>query len=185
MRLGLLVAGASAAVLTAAGVAGGALQDPKTLTLRASDLPAKARFVDQNSTNNARLPGGGTGRAYTAGYAFRNGTRDEEVVVTVVTTGTALLARGLFAAVRKEALSKTKADTTAIPRYGDQQLLATFYDGRGPNVWTEELIVRKGTVVWYLQIGAHPSSSKPFSRAQALAEVKKYAGKQKVRAGRG
>lgn len=185
MRLGTLVLIATAAVLAAAGAATGALKDPKVLALRLSDFPANARLVNQNATSNARLPSGGTGRAYTAGFAFRNGTRDEQVVITVITTGTAARARSLYAAVRKEALSKTKADTAVIPRYGDQQLLATFYDGRGPNVWTEELIVRKGTVVWYLQVGAHPSSSKPFPRAQALAELKTYAGKQRARVASG
>jgi hypothetical protein len=120
-----------------------------------------------------------------AGYTFRNGGRDVEVVITVITTATPSQARALFAALRKEALSKTKAERAAISSYGDQQLLVTFYDGRGPNVLTEELVVRKGIVVWHLEVGAHPSSSKPFSRAQALAELKKYAGKQRARVGSG
>jgi hypothetical protein len=45
--------------------------------------------------------------------------------------------------------------------------------------------VRKNTVVWTLNVSAHPSTSKPFPKAQALAELKKYAAKQKRRAGTG
>lgn len=121
-----------------------------------------------------------------AGYKFRNGSRDEEVVITVIATGAAGQARGLFAALKKEVLKKGKTDTTArLPEYGDEQLRATQYDGRGPNVWATELLVRKNAVVWTLNVGAHPSTSKPFAKAQALAELKKYAAKQKLRAGSG
>ena len=92
-----------------------------------------------------------------AGYKFRNGSRDEEVVITVIATGAAGQARGLFAALKKEVLKKGKNDTTApLPKYGDEQLRATQYDGRGPNVWATEMLVRKNTVVWTLNVSAHP-----------------------------
>ena len=121
-----------------------------------------------------------------AGYTFRNGSRDEEVVTTVIAASGAGPARNLFAALKKEVLKKGKVDTTArLAKYGDEQFRATQYDGRGPNVWATELLVRKNTVVWTLNVSAHPSTSKPFPKAQALAELKKYAAKQKVRASTG
>ncbi len=46
-------------------------------------------------------------------------------------------------------------------------------------------VVRKNTVVWRLNVGAHPSTSKRFPKAQALAELKRYAVKQKAHAGSG
>ena len=187
MRIGALaVTGAVVATLvTATGLAAVVVKDPKSLALRASDLPSNASLVNENVGKTVPLPSGGKGKAYLAGFSFRSGARDEEVVTTVIATGSKSQASSLFAALKKEALSKTKADKTRLPRYGDQQLLATFYDGRGPNVWSEELVVQKNTVVWHLQVGAHPSSSKPFPKAQALAELQKYARKQKARVGNG
>ena len=187
MKLGAIAVALVAAVALAGGaLAASALKDPKALALRKADFPASAKLANENVGKPTPLPTGGTGKGYMAGYAFRNGTRDEEVVITVIATGSAAQARALFAGLKKEVLKKGKSDTSArLPRYGDEQLRATQYDGRGPNVWATELLVRKNTVVWTLNVGAHPSTSKPFPKAQALSELKKYAGKQKLRAGNG
>jgi hypothetical protein len=180
------VALALAAAVTGGALAAYAIKDPKSLALRKSDLPANASLANENTAPTSPLPTGGTGKGYMAGYKFRNGSRDEEVVITVIATGAAGQARSLFAALKKEVLKTGKNDTTArLPKYGDLQLRATQYDGRGPNVWATELLVRKNTVVWTLNVSSHPSTSKPFSKAQALAELKKYAAKQKLRAGNG
>jgi hypothetical protein len=187
MRIGALATAlVAAAVLVGGALAASAIKDPKSLALRKSDFPSNATLANENVGRTTALPTGGTGKGYMAGYKFRNGSRDEEVVITVIATGAAGQARGLFAALKKEVLKKGKSDGTAkLPRYGDEQLRATQYDGRGPNVWATELLVRKNTVVWTLNVGAHPSTSKPFPKALALAELKKYAAKQKVRAGSG
>ena len=181
----------SLAVVAAVAVTGGALaasalKDPKSLALRKADFPANAALANENVGRTSPLPTGGTGKGYMAGYTFRNGSRDEEVVITVIATGAAGQARNLFAGLKKEVLKKGKNDTTGrLPKYGDEQLRATQYDGGGRNVWATELLVRKNTVVWTLNVGSHPSTSKPFTKAQALAELKKYAAKQKTRAGGG
>jgi hypothetical protein len=62
-------------------------------------------------------------------------------------------------------------------------------DGR-QHPWGEQLATqrwgrRKNTVVRRLNVGAHPSTSKRFPKAQALAELKRYAVKQKAHAGSG
>jgi hypothetical protein len=187
MRLGIVTLTIVAAVVLVGGaLAAPSLKDPKSLALRKPDFPASATLANKNVGKTSPLPSGGTGKGYLAGYTFKNGTRDEEVVITVIATGSAAQARGLFAGLRKEVLKKRKSDTSArLPKYGDEQLRVTQYDGRGPNVWATELLVRKNTVVWTLNVGAHPSTSKPFPKAQALAELKKYAAKQKRRAGTG
>jgi hypothetical protein len=187
MRLGTVAVALVAAVTLAGGaLAAVALKDPKSLALRMSDFPPSAKLANENVGRPTTLPTGGTGKGYMAGYTFKNGTRDEEVVITVIATGSAAQARGLFAGLKKEVLKKGKSDASArLPKYGDEQLRVTQYDGRGPNVWATELLVRKNTVVWTLNVGAHPSTSKPFPKAQALAELKKYAAKQKGRAGTG
>jgi hypothetical protein len=132
-----------------------------------------------------RLPGGGTAKGYTAGYKFRNLGRDEEVVVTVIATPSAGQARALYGSLRTEVRKKTKKDAGPLPRYGDEQLSTIMYDRPTTNVWATELLVLRNSVVWSLQVGAHPSTSKPFAKAQAVAELRKYAQKQKLRAGAG
>ncbi len=176
----------AAAVLVGGALAAPALKDPRSLALRKSDFPSSASLANENAGRTVPLPSGGTGKGYMAGYSFRNGSRDEEVVITVIATGSVGQARSLFAALKKEVLKKSKSDTAArLPKYGDEQLRATQYDGRGPNVWSTELLVRKNTVVWILNVSSHPSTSKPFAKTQALAELRKYAAKQKLRAGSG
>ncbi len=184
MRL-LIVPLVLTALIAAGAHAASTPKNPKSLALRAADMPGGVQPVNEKNGSVVPLPGGGQAKAYLAGWQFRNLARDEQVVITVIATGSAGQAQSLFSKLRAEVLKKTKGDAGALPRYGDEQLAATFRDGSTTNAWSTELLVRKNAIVWSLQVGAHPSSSKPFSRAQALTELRKYAAKQRLRAANG
>ena len=135
MRL-LIVPLVLTALIAAGAHAASTPKNPKSLALRAADMPGGVQPVNEKNGSVVPLPGGGQAKAYLAGWQFRNLARDEQVVITVIATGSASQAQSLFSKLRAEVLKKTKGDAGALPRYGDEQLAATFRDGSTTNAWS-------------------------------------------------
>jgi len=188
MRLGMIVLTiVAASAVTTSSLAALAAKDPKQLALRESDFPSDVHRMSERVNRSAQLPGGGRGQAYTTTFSFRYGQNKKEVVtVTVVAAGNASQAHGVFAALRKQTAQGAKdRSPVRLAAYGNEQVAAVTGDVRNDEAGAG-LLVRKNTVVWILDIGTDPLAKDfGFSKAQALAELTKYARKQKQRVGNG
>ena len=170
------------ATATATAFASGVLKNPKALVLQQSDF-ARGATAGVNFTAPGTLA-----KTYSVTFNFRNGSREEEVTSSVAVARNS----GNAARVYKITVGGNtgfKGDTVFhLPAYGDEQ-----YADFNPTRARGELIVRKGTVVWDLTVencgplapagclgGATPPK---MTKAQALAELKRYARKQKARIG--
>ncbi len=180
--LALVLAGlVTAALATATALAAMSALDAKSLALRAQDVPPSAKRMSQKENRTARLPGG-TGQAFTTTFQFLQGRRVQAVGAIVFTAPTASVARRTYDAAVREAKREAAAPLLLSP-LGDEQYAALYgrpqLDEASAVVW-----VRRNTVVWQIQVS---SVKNPFgfSRAEARAELTRYAVKQKRRVGAG
>jgi hypothetical protein len=171
----------------ATALAASAAKDPKTLVLQPSDFPAGATRQPLGSVIS-----GGVAKIYTVTFNFRKGSREEEV-----TSDLAVSTNPRDAATEYKLMvaqnTGLKGDTALhLPAYGDEQYADFFLS---PMRARGEVIVRKNNVVWNLTIencgplapaGCLGGSTPPkLTVSQALAELKKFAPKQKARVGSG
>jgi hypothetical protein len=180
---------ALAAVVACGALAGGAAKDPKAVVLQGSDLPAGAVRQPYGAVVN-----GGTARIFSVTFNFKNGANEEEV------TSFAAVAKDKEAAestYRLQVAGNTglPGDTIVkLPSYGDEQTADFFSKGSAARA-RGEVIVRRNNVVWsvtvencgpYSPYGCSGGKTPPnITTAQALAELKKLAPRQKARVGSG
>jgi hypothetical protein len=106
-------------------------------------------------------------------------TKYESVNGLVMTAASATQARTAYAAFKEELASGSKS-VLQLPAYGDQQL--ALY--QSPKVGSKaELLVRRNRVVWQLEVSGDGLLVIP--KPKLLAELGKYAAKQKARVGAG
>lgn len=169
-------------ILAVAAVLGGALaagsiasaaQEAKQLVLQKSDFPKSAAA---RVTIQGRTPGGGG----FATFAYQTGSAPNELSVSVAVVPTRAMAVALF--------NEFKSDVPAIvrriqlPKYGDEQF-AYFHVAQGSS-----LVVRKNAVVWAFELQTfltRGGKTHELTMAEAIAEYKRYAPKQKRRVGAG
>lgn len=168
-----------ASLVPAAALAAGTTLDVKRLALSERDVPAGAKRMSQKENRSAPLPGG-TGHVYTTTFQFRVGRRTQAVGAILLASPSVAVARRAYAVAVKDAKASAAAPLT-LPTLGDEQYAALFgrpaLDEASGVVW-----VRKGTVVWQVQVS---SVENPFgfSKAAARAALTTYALKQKQRVG--
>jgi hypothetical protein len=160
-----------AAVMATTALAASTLKDPKTRVLQKSDFPAGARLI-KKYTAGASSSGGAS---YVATYKYKSGAKTRQLSSSAIV----LKSRGAAVAGFRYFKSDTIKTATklTLPKYGDEQF-ATFLGLDGG-----ELFVRKNTVVWSLKIEYDIDLG--LRKAEALAELKRYAPKQMKRVGSG
>ena len=194
---GGLAAGALLAS-AATALAAAAVPSPRALALRASDFRAGAK------TNHLIDNSGPAGRVYGASFSFKVGGREEQVTDQVwyvpnnAKPPVPGLAAGPHATYGSEAgqISGFRGERPLrLPRYGDEQTAnwADYRNSDGAERARAALVVRKGNVVWTLVVencgvlstfGCAFGPTPPrISEAQAVAELRKYAARQKARVG--
>lgn len=184
--LGLATALAVAATALAAPTAGA----PLTLVLKRSDFPAGTRASSRPMPAYAvgALGRGLKGASFSASVPAGGGSTETAWLLTgdVIVAPDRAAARRLFQ-LGKSARIGLFSDVTGnpisltLPAYGAEQLAfwTRSTSGRGVNVY---VFVRKGVVVWQMNAAAIERSA---SKAQVVAELRKYAVKQKRRVGNG
>lgn len=168
-----------AVLVPSVALAAGTTLDARRLALSERDLPPSPKRMSQKENRSAPLPGG-TGHAYTTTFQFRVGRRTQAVGTIVLAAPSVAVARRAYAAAVKEAKTSAAAPLT-LTRLGDEQYAALF--GRPALNEASGLVwVRKGTVVWQVQVS---SVENPFgfSKTEARAELTKYALRQRARIG--
>jgi hypothetical protein len=167
----------AALVLTGSALAASAATNPLSLVLQRSDLPAKARYT------NGRLPtveralaraGISNSAAFFLSTQQLSATRYETVSGLVIVTKSAGDARKTYRLTKAD-LAPKRGGVVRLAAYGDEQVA----------MWTKtvgkaELLVRKGSVVWQLEV-----DPEGLTKSQTLGKLRTYAAKQKrrIRAG--
>ena len=184
----LVAAAAAAAGALAAPVA----KDPSSLILRKSDF---ARGADYDASSGDDIGIGDKLSAASiewdaasylgATYSKKKGFL--QVSGAVFTTGSAARAKKGFTIAKKVRDTFWKsigssAKPIPVPSFGDQQF-ARYDPPGGEGIGTIELLVRRNTVVWLLHITLERRPAAP--KAELLADLKKFASKQKARVGAG
>lgn len=166
-------------VVLAAGtaLAASAAKDPLSLVLQRSDMPAKAKYVNGRmpTVEKAMAAGGiASSVAFHHSNIQRSQTKTDTVsgmVVTLKSPGDARKTYRLF----KEDLAPKPSNIVRLPAYGDEQVAWWT-----PSVSKAELLVRKGSMVWQLEV-----NPELLTKSQTLAQLRVYAVKQKRRIGSG
>jgi hypothetical protein len=158
-----------AATMATTALAASTAKSPKTMVLQKSDFPAGARVINKYTSGAASAAGAG----YYITYRYKSGSKTRELASFASTWNSSSLARFGFRELKTD-VPRTKL---VLPKYGDEQI-AGFLGLDGGM-----LVVRKNTVVWSLKIEYDLDIG--LTKAEALAELKRYAPKQMKRVGSG
>jgi hypothetical protein len=167
IALATLIAAVAAATATAA-----APNKAKTLVLQKADFPA----------GTVAKPAGGTvssaGSGYAVAFHYRSAGKPNELSSFVAVLPSRSAAVQAFRELRDE--MAPGVPKLELPRYGDEQ--AANFSVLGGS----QLVVRKGSVVWAIElqtIVTRGGQTHDLTRAEAVAEYKKYGPKQQLRIG--
>ena len=158
-----------------------AAADPSRLVLQRTDFPSTAKYtwgrVPATFTQGLAALGVKAKAAYASAQLSRSSTKYESVLGTVVANGSAAQARKVYSALKTD-LRRGSVSVLSFPAHGDEQIALYQSPKLGSKV---QLLVRRNAVVWQLEISG--GGLLVLTKAQLLAELKKYAGKQKARVG--
>lgn len=174
-----------------AATAATAFNDPSRMILRQADVGGGQYEADDDLDDYLERPlqaAGLSGRVATyLGATYSDSKGFLRVSGIVLTVSSAADARKTFAIVTKasDRFAKRAANPWArvsLPAYGDQQrALLDPPDNEG--IANAELVVRKKTTVWLLYVTLERRPKPPVS--ELVADLKRFATKQKARVGPG
>jgi hypothetical protein len=166
MRVSIQVAVALVALGAVSAAPAAPANPAKTLALQKADFPRGTVARNPSATVSA------AGSGYGVTYRYRTAGKPNELSVSVAVFKSRAVAAQLFRESKAELGSATPR--LQLPRYGDEQV-AGFHVLGG-----SQLIVRTGSVVWVLELQTIVGS-RELTKAEALAEYRRYAPKQKRR----
>jgi hypothetical protein len=189
----VVIAAAAALALAASALAASTAKDPSVLILQKKDFPVGADY-EPSTPDDLDLKHALTTKGIavsTAGYlgatfsAKKGMLTIHGAVVATPSVGTAKRAFGIVVKARQgfwKTLGAPLQPTSGAPSYGDQQIAlskkpSVLHDG------TIDLVVRKRTVVWLIEVVLRRQPLPQMS--EILADLKAYASKQKTRVGVG
>jgi hypothetical protein len=162
---------AIAALVASTALAGSIAADPRALVLQKSDLPPGARLTMKQADKNARLS------SYLLSYRFRGRSQMLDLRSWAIVTSPQL-AGVLFRQQRADLAGERRV---ALPPYGDEQIAVLAREDNEGQLW-----VRKGGTFWGLSVNtAGVGNWGLITRAESVAQLKRYAPKQMKRVGRG
>lgn len=188
-----LVATAGALIMTATSLASATARNPATMILRQADLPKGAYEADDGVEHYVedRLDAAGIDYEvadYTV-LASSEAKGSLTVYGWVIATASAAQARKAFTAARKGLESWTRMTggprltPLQLPAYGNQQTAGLDEIDPGTGIGYARVLVRKNTVIWMAHVAHERRPAR--TRAELIADLKRYAAKQKTRVGAG
>lgn len=171
--------------VSGSAIAAALAPSPMQLLLRKSDFPTAAKYTSgqmpASFSQGLRALGVTAQGAFLSVQVATGTTKYRSIDGFVVVTDSAGQARTAFAAFKKEqALGFDKASRLRLPSYGDEQLALLQAPKLGSGA---SLLVRKNTTVWLLDLSG--GGLQVIPRATLIAELQKYARKQKTLVGAG
>ncbi len=161
------------AASTTTALAGGSAsaQDPRALVLQKSDLPAGARQRMKQADKNAQYT------SYFVSYRFRGASQLLDLMSSAIVMSPRL-ATSVFRQQRADLAGGRKV---ALPRYGDEQIAVLAREDNEGELW-----VRTGGTVWGMSVNtAGAGNWGLITKAESIAQLKRYAPKQMKRVGSG
>ena len=169
-------------------------KDPAMMILRKADVPGVQAYDDGDELEHLiEEPLDAAGVDYQAAtytvLAHSEAKGSLHVIGWVITTASDAQAKKAYAAAQKglERLRLSartpKLTPLSLPTYGNQQMAGLDEIDRGTGIGFGRLLVRKRSVVWFLHV-AHERRP-PRNRAELIADLKRYAAKQRTRVGAG
>lgn len=191
MKVAAAVACALVVVMATAASAATAVKDPARMILRQADVPGGQYEADDDLDDYLERPlqaAGLSGRVatyYSAMFSKPKGfVQVSGIVLTVATAADAWKVFAITKQARDRLVRRIAGDWTSVslPGYGDQQ--RALLDPPGDEgIGHAELAVRKHTVVWLLYVTLERRPKPPVS--ELVADLKRFATKQKLRVGAG
>jgi hypothetical protein len=176
MRVRSIVAILAVAGLAAASAHAAGSVNAQRLVLQRSDMPAGATRISFGGSQGAiRIPRTVRGQVAYVGWRFRNGRALEIVAAAAGIARNTRDAHDVFVQARRALLGQGTFARATLPRYGDEQFAATAGVG---GVSGGVVFVRSGRRLWEVVVSGYPN----FPRSRMLAELRKYAAKEKTRA---
>jgi hypothetical protein len=168
---------AAVLALAAAAAAPGAVPNrAKALALQKSDFPRGV--VAKDASGEATAAGSG----YGVTYHYTSGGRPYELSVAVTVFKSRAVAVQFFRELKGDLIPAAPKLKLPAPLYGDEQIATHSVLGGS------QLIVRKGTVVWYLEPQTYMvrgGKQYELTRAQTVALYRLYGRKQQRKVGKG
>jgi hypothetical protein len=159
-----------AATMTATALARGTASDPKALVLQRADVPTGARQVLKYADRNAQS------RSYFVTYRVKGRSQMLDV------TSWAIVAPRQVASTmfHQQVADLAGEQKIALPRYGTQVAVLAREDNEG------QLWVLRGGTVWGITVNtAGVGNWGLITKAESVAQLKRYAAKQMKRVGNG
>jgi len=185
-RVRLALCAGAAAALAAAGASAASAPNPKALVLQKADLPVGA----VKGPSYTASPSTFGNREYWVTYNVRAAGREEVLTSEAAASAAAGRATAGYRVMLATETGLPGASALKLPSYGREQR-AEYQPDPGLGV----LVVHQGNVVWRLAVqdcgpqspaGCLGGVTPPkLTRSQAVAELEKYARKQKARVGKG
>lgn len=189
----IALAAVAAAVVASTALAAPSASDPLRIVLQKADFPAGVKVSPTRNPPYALsaygikgLTGANTWVSVPAGGSVKTSLGDfpkmwrvEADVLASPDTGGAQRIFGLDSA-GGGALGAPASAKVTLPSFDDEQVAFVWTGAQGTQAW---IVVRKQTVVWHLRVANAPLQWRNVTRAQALAQLKSYAGKQARRVG--
>lgn len=178
--------------IASTAAAGPAVKDPSAMILRQADLPGATYEAEADLDDYLRKPlqvAGLSGKAaqyYAVSFSQQKGSL--KVSGVVLTVSSQAQARKVFTITKKarDAFLRSAGlrdwTTVSVPSYGNQQRARVNPPGN-EGIANAELIVRKNTTVWLLYVSLERRPKPPVS--ELVADLKRFAAKQKQRVGAG
>lgn len=190
----VLVATTATLLVTAASLAAATAKNPATMILRQTDIGKIEAYEAGDEVENAiEDPLDAAGVEYEAatytGLAYSDAKGALRVIGWVIATPNAAQAKKAFVAAQRGLETMRRSNRAPrptplpLPSYGNQQVAGLDEIDRGTGIGFGTLLVRKNTVVWFLHV-AHERRP-PRTRAELIADLKRYAVKQSTRVGAG
>lgn len=191
LRFATVVAAALAVLATAAS-ATTAVKDPSRMILRQADIASNATYeADDDLDTYLQTPLKAAGLSglvatyYGAKFSQQKGfVKVSGIVLTVASPAEARRVFAITKQARDRLVRRAASEwtTVSLPSYGDQQRAMIDPPGN-EGIAVAELIVRKRTAVWLLHVTLERRPKPPVS--EIVADLKRFAAKQKQRVGSG
>ena len=185
---------ATALVVVATSLAAATAKNPATLILRQADIGRGATYeADDEVEHYVEEPLDAAGVDYEEatyfGLSYSKAKGSLRVSGWVIVTPNAAHARKAFAAAQKgqaswlRTIRSPKLSPLTLPSFGNQQAAGLDEIDPGTGIGYATLLARKNTAVWFLHVGHERRP--PRSRAELIADLRRFAAKQAQRVGGG
>lgn len=163
------VAALVAAAMTTTALAASTAKDPKTMVLQKSDFPAGASLASKPIRDKTPQV-----NSYSVEYRYQTGSKTFDLI-SIASVMNPRLAKNAFREARS--LLQQGYRKISLPKYGDEQVAGLAREDNAGELW-----VRTGGTMWGIALN---TGGVLITKADSIAQLKRFAPKQLKRVGSG